>query len=600
MLHEYLKHCLSTRVPSKQKRFVAVLLLLVVLAAFFLAGGLLPFSAAQPDEDLAATYSPVLHFAGAEKFYPVNVEYAIASSAVKQRVSAGSPTMVDSSPTPQGLNGYSLENLYLDNSFGTLDAIASDYTTKASSLGYTAYVHVANEGGSRVIQYWLFYAYNDGPLNNHEGDWEVVEVFLNGAGSPTQVLCSQHGSGENAVWSDVEKDQTHPVIYVAQGSHANFFRSYQGKIGIENDIVGADGKTIQPNELKLVLLSEPGSQPASQNWLQFTGRWGYWGTDQEVLLGMAGPYGPYYNQEGIRWAHPTKYLNQTFQVGGLYFVAALFVAYFLLLFLIYFAARAAWKVLGIVRLHRKGGLRVRRFLRGRGSIGLALGAAAIFLTIAAIALPWYTISASSQVGPLSQIGGTTLMTMDGVHGVVVNSFFAGLGSDATSGYMTLFSAQLPFAIIIAVGVVLLALDVIGVKSGKSIGKKLMLGMISTLLPLILIIVFVSMLPSLLPFAYGLFPGQAIPPQIANTIQAIAVSPIQGSGTSSMPIIGSTTVTWGLGIGAWLFVVAAILKLIGGIVMYTTPDLQSPQPQMYPPPMQNIPPPPTYEQPLVQK
>jgi hypothetical protein len=315
---------------------------------------------------------------------------------------------------------------------------------------------------------------------------------------------------------------------------------------------------------------------------------------------MAGPYGPVYNQEGIRWAQPTQYLDQTFQVGGLYFIAAWLVAYFLLLFLIYFAARAAWKIFGIVRLHRKEGLRVRRFLRGRGSIGLALGVAAIFVSIAAIILPWYTIRASSQVGPLSQIGGTTLMTMDGVHGVVVNSFFAGLGSDATSGYMTLFSAQLPFAIIIAVGVVLLALDVIGVKSGKSIGKKLMLGMISTLLPVILIVVFVLMLPSLLPFAYGMFPGQTIPPQITNTIQAIAASPIQGSGTSSMPIIGLTTVTWGLGIGAWLFVVAAILKLIGGYIMYTTPDLQNPQPQVHAPSMQNIPPPPpTYEQPLVQ-
>jgi hypothetical protein len=45
----------------------------------------------------------------------------------------------------------------------------------------------------------------------------------------------------------------------------------------------------------------------------------------------------------------------------------------------------------------------------------------------------------------------------------------------------------------------------------------------------------------------------------------------------MPVIGNTTVTWGLGAGAYLFIVAAILRLVGGIIMYTTPEFKKHQP-----------------------
>jgi hypothetical protein len=579
-----------TNLAVKHRRFLVAVLSIALLAGFFTLLSTQPFSEAQINADLAAQYAPTLHFTRGEKFYPTTVDYVIGSSTIKQRASSGTPLIVDGSPTPATMGTFTQTDLYLDNSLSTLDAIASDYTNQISSLGYTAYVHVISEGSSTVIQYWLFYAYNNGPLNEHQGDWEVIQVFLDASDNPTKLLLSQHGSGENAAWADVEKAQNHPVVYVAEGSHANYFRAYQGKIGIENDIVGDDGKTITATELDLVTLSEPESQPSSQSWLNFQGRWGYWGTEQEVLLGKAGPMGPVFNQDGMRWATPSQYLGSTFEVSGTYFILAWFVTYFLLLFMIYFAAMAAWKVWGIARLHRKGGLRVRSFLGGRGGIGLILGFVAIFFTALALFLPWYIITASSETGPLAQAGGATLMTMDGVRGVIVNTFFSGLSSDASSGYMTLFSAQLPFAIIIGVGVVLLVLDVIGVKSGKSMGKKLMIGIISTLLPVILVLIFISQLPAFLPFAYGLFPGQGIPPQIASMMQSIAASPIQGTGTSVMPLIGVTTVTWGLGIGAFLFIVAAALRLVAGIIMYTAPELK-PTTKQAPPPTQNLPPPP---------
>ncbi len=522
---------------------------------------------AQTDQDLAWLYAPVLHFTQAEKFYPTSVDYIIGSSSLKQRTSTGASLVIDSAPTPENLGSHTESDLFLDNNDGTFENIASDYGFRETSLGYTAYVHFVRNGASTVIQYWLFYAFNNGPLNEHQGDIEVIEVFLDAGGDPETMLCSQHGAGESAEWGDVEKSNGHPVVYVAQGSHANYFRSYQGKIGVENDIVGSDGKTIAPNDLNLVVLGEPGNHPVEQGWLDFSGRWGYWGTDEEAALGMAGPYGPVFNQNGIRWEAPQAYLAATLPVNGTYFILAWLLANFLLFFLIYTLARGAWKGWCIYRLRRSGGLMVRRFLRGRSAVGFGLTVAAIVITLVALFLPWYAVTASSQTGPLAQERGVELMTMDGVNGLKVNMFLSPATPDSSSGYVSLFSAQMPFALIFAAGIVLIALDIIGLKNGKSFAKKLWIGIITVLMPIILILIFVSILPAFLPLAGGLVPGQGIPQAAVDMVHAIAGSPIAGTTSAWFETVGFTTVSWGLGIGAYLFIVAAILRLVAGLMFY---------------------------------
>ena len=526
---------------------------------------------AQSSSSLASTFAPVLHFTSGERFFPTSVDYLIGASALKQRLVNGSSTLVNPGPTPSNLGTYNSTDYFLDNKLGTRDAIANDYSSKVGSLGYFTYVHVANGTASTVIQYWLFYAYNNGPLNDHEGDLEVVELFLDSSGSPQHALYSQHGAGENAAWNDVEKSDTHPVVYVAQGSHANYFRPYQGKIGVENDVVQNSGPTINPANLKLVLLGEKGSHTSDQSWLDFPGRWGYVGTDQEIVLGRAGPLGPVFNQGGTRWSQPQSYLSSTLGVDGNYFILAFLAAYLVVIVAAYLAVRGAWKVVGIARLHRKGGLLFGKFLKSRGLIGLLFGAVAIVITVVALFLPWYSISASSQSGPLAQHGSVTLLSIDGIHGVQVN-LFTGAGGDSTSGFTTLFLLQIPFAIFLAVGTALLALDIIGVKNGRRLGSKFILGAISSLLPFILIFVFINQLPSFLPLASGLLPGTNIPPQLDSLVRAVAGNPVSGSASQQFDVVGTTMVNWGYGLGAYLFLFAALVRIIGGFVIRTAPEL----------------------------
>ncbi len=85
----------------------------------------------------------------------------------------------------------------------------------------------------KSLQYHFFYAFNDWRLaangiNHHEGDWEMVAVDLKND-EPYSVLFSQHDLGAMELWKEVRcvKDldgnsTTHPLIYVALGSHANY------------------------------------------------------------------------------------------------------------------------------------------------------------------------------------------------------------------------------------------------------------------------------------------------------------------------------------------------------------------------------------------
>ena len=563
-----------------------ILLALSLAISLMVCLSFIPSVHAQKPLELADTFKPVLHFTQGEKFYPTRVEYLISKSTLVQH-STG--TIVDPSPTPSNLGTHvGSDQMYLNNTLGTVDAIAADYAAmEASSYGYHVYVHVVNSGGYTVVQYWLFYAYNNGQLNDHQGDIEVVEIFLEGS-EPKTALYSQHFAGENAAWADVEKvDNTHPVVYVAQGSHANYFRPYQGKIGLENDIVGSDGKTIMPNELTHHMLGETGSHSPEQSWLDFAGRWGYWGTDEEVMLGMAGPFGPGFKQNRDRWTQPSAYLDTTLGVGNLYFMLAWLVANFLLLFIIYTAIRGGWKIYGIVRMGRKGGLLVKKLFKSRGGPSLMLGIAAIVLTFIALFLPWYTISASSETGLLAQQGGVSLMTIDGISGLKVN-MFVGVG-ESTSGFRNLFSAQLPLAMIFLAGLALLALDVIGVKSGKKLGNKFILSAITSLLPFVLIFVFIMMLPSFLPWASALAPGQEVLPEVETMVRVVAGNPVYGTNSQVFPVVGTTSVSWGFGIGAYLFLVAAVIRIVTGLMMRTTPELHaeaalpSPSEQPMPPP-----------------
>ena len=84
-----------------------------------------------------------------------------------------------------------------------------------------------------ALQYWFCYYFDDW-ANIHEGDWESITIFLrrqDDAWQPLGATYSAHENGARRHWEDVERlEDTHPVVYVASGSHASYFQHVPGRV----------------------------------------------------------------------------------------------------------------------------------------------------------------------------------------------------------------------------------------------------------------------------------------------------------------------------------------------------------------------------------
>lgn len=79
----------------------------------------------------------------------------------------------------------------------------------------------------KVLQYWYLYIYNDF-LNQHEGDWEMVTISLDHSDQPVEVAYSNHHGGVRRAWEHAPRVGDSPLLYVARGSHAGYFRFASG------------------------------------------------------------------------------------------------------------------------------------------------------------------------------------------------------------------------------------------------------------------------------------------------------------------------------------------------------------------------------------
>lgn len=170
------------------------------------------------------------------------------------------------------------------------------------------------------LQYWFFYYYNPqnaGITNTgvHEGDWEMVQLRLNDASSPDVVTYARHADEqEGCGWWQVEKWQAPdgslaPVVYVANGSHASYFRAgdYPRKLGVApNDDADGLGYETRPRlELLKPIPGAPWSWP------------GHWGNSvaEPVIFEGSSPRGPAF--QGERWEFPNLFHSSAKQCTDL-------------------------------------------------------------------------------------------------------------------------------------------------------------------------------------------------------------------------------------------------------------------------------------------
>jgi hypothetical protein len=146
-------------------------------------------------------------------------------------------------------------------------------------------------------QWWLAFARNDqdrGILRTgrHAGDWEMVQVRLAADGRPVEAVYAQHSGAERCPWAAVEKRDGRPVVYLANGSHAAYFRPGVRDRTWPDPNDEADGRGA---------VAVPETEPLGP-WSDWPGRWGNaragW-----VPGEMDSPPGPAFQPQG-RWSDP--------------------------------------------------------------------------------------------------------------------------------------------------------------------------------------------------------------------------------------------------------------------------------------------------------
>jgi hypothetical protein len=213
---------------STKTRIAALAAVLLSLGAAAAA----PARAAElsPDE-LLARYQPVTVLDAFERFAPTTVDGFVAGSDLQQLGADGSYEAVELPPPGLPVHG---DGWRLDRrGCSALAGFAALGCYDAQDTGPSAvYGRHDVRAGTIVLQYWLFYEFNLWSLQypptslvwqSHEGDWEVVTVVLDEEQRPVEAAYSQHCTGQRKLWAAVTRLGDHPVVYVANGSHANLF-----------------------------------------------------------------------------------------------------------------------------------------------------------------------------------------------------------------------------------------------------------------------------------------------------------------------------------------------------------------------------------------
>lgn len=234
---------------------------------------------------------------------------------------------------------------------GTQAAAETLYRERMQPDVHPYYGRVVRTAGYLVLQYWIFYVFNDWRsraygVNDHEADWEQVTVYLaeqpDSAVEPAWVVFSAHdevGDDLRRRWDDPDLARVgdHPVVHAGLGSHSGaylpgeylvsfdppafaalvrVFRSVtrallpwtrgreQGGVGIPYvDYHRGDGVAIGPGEARSWV---PVVVDDTTAWV--VDYQGLWGNDTaDPLGGERGPAGPRYERSGVvrsSWGDP--------------------------------------------------------------------------------------------------------------------------------------------------------------------------------------------------------------------------------------------------------------------------------------------------------
>jgi Vacuolar protein sorting-associated protein 62 len=296
----------------------------VLLAAVVAAFVVVPAAGGAPAQapglgTLLARHIPILVLHPAERFAPTTVDGFLADADLQRLTPAGWENVPETLPV--GGRDHRLDQRLCRAIEGV--AAASCYASAEAAHGAAPVVYgAAFRSGRRIaLQYWLWYPFNAysptvpaGELwQVHEGDWESVSVILDARGRPLLAGYSQHSEGQRREWARVQKQGQRPRVFVALGSHANYFTVGRHRFdprvvepvlisvirqkGLEPVDRTGPGRVVRPRLVRVTA--------TTPSWMAFAGAWG---EDAYIRVPPSeptrygnGPPGPVFHEQ---WRRP--------------------------------------------------------------------------------------------------------------------------------------------------------------------------------------------------------------------------------------------------------------------------------------------------------
>ena len=288
-------------------------------------------------EKLAGKFCPILYLKGeegaAENFEPEQIEIMVDAAVLRD---IENPAFSEKASLRSLLewsrSAYYLDLAELDPDAHSITEYKLAYDSVKDRYQPTIYARVWEAGGDgyTVLQYWIFYYFNDW-RNFHEGDWELVQLnfpgftakeLLESGTEPLFAAYSQHQSGQQMPWTEMMNrgliEGSNPIVYVARGSHANYFVPGNFWSGLDFDDTGLSSwEVLRPEQLDVVLLPKVEGETEGTEWLSFRGYWGeYLGFSisvQGLKFWQRGPFGPPWGdgeQRNKKWEHPDEWATK--------------------------------------------------------------------------------------------------------------------------------------------------------------------------------------------------------------------------------------------------------------------------------------------------
>jgi hypothetical protein len=279
-------------------------------------------SEASPELELAERYSPVVFVkpqdapcdTDGEPFQPSPVEIVLDNPEIFLRQVGNHDPVAMAGPSAADIFDLR-EGWYLDFPGDALEpgcVFEQDFNRffDGQSVVYAHVVSEPDQPGFVALQYWFFW-YHNPAKNDHEGDWEFIQLLFEADSveqaltvEPSAVGYAQHTGGERSGWNDskLEKEGDRPIVYPAKGSHASYYGQalYLGRSGREGfGCDNTDGATERLDPAVVLLPDEVSDPEDPLAWLAFQGRWG-----QRESGFFNGPTGPFAK---ARWTAPVAW-----------------------------------------------------------------------------------------------------------------------------------------------------------------------------------------------------------------------------------------------------------------------------------------------------